>query len=51
MEVQFDRPAPRKVSKAPPPPVNSARGSGGKFSADPATTDFATFERMAQQKA
>lgn len=49
MEAQFDRPAPRKVSKAPPP-VNSARGSGGKFSANPATTDFAAFEKLAQQK-
>ncbi len=48
MEAQFDRPAPRKVSKAPPP-VNSARGSGGRFSADPATSDFAAFEKMARQ--
>ncbi len=49
MEVQFDRPAPRKASKAPPP-VNSARGSGGKFSANPATSDFAAFEKLAQGK-
>jgi hypothetical protein len=49
MEAQFDRPAPRKVSKAPPP-VNSARGSGGKFTANPATSDFAAFERLAQGK-
>jgi len=48
MEVQFERPAARKASKAPPP-VNSARGSGGRFSADPATADFAAFEKMAQQ--
>jgi hypothetical protein len=49
MEAQFDRPAPRKASKAPPP-VNSARGSGGKFSANPATSDFAAFEKLAQGK-
>lgn len=48
MEAQFDRPAPRKASKAPPP-VNSARGSGGRFAADPATSDFAAFEKMARQ--
>lgn len=50
MEAQFDRPEPRKVSKAPPP-VKSARGSGGKFTADPATSDFAAFEKLAQGKA
>jgi uncharacterized coiled-coil protein SlyX len=48
MEMQFERPAARKASKAPPP-VSSARGSGGRFSADPATSDFAAFEKMAQQ--
>jgi hypothetical protein len=49
MEVQFERPAPRKVSRAPAP-VNSARGSGGRFAPDPSTSDFAAFERLANQK-
>jgi len=47
MEASVKAPEPRKVSKAPVP-VNSARGSGGKFTPSPATEDFAAFERLAK---
>lgn len=50
MEAKLATPPAKKVSKAPPP-VSSARGSGGKYTADPATSDFAAFERLANQKA
>lgn len=36
-----------QVSKAPPPPKNTARGAGGRFSVDPATEDFTSFEQSA----
>jgi len=49
MEATLKRPEARKVSKAPAP-VKTARGSGGKFAPDPSTSDFAAFERMANQK-
>lgn len=42
-------PAPKRVSSAPAP-INTARGSSGQFQADPATMDFATFERVANGK-
>lgn len=48
MEATVKAPEPRKVSKAPVP-VNSARGSGGKFAPSAATEDFAAFERLAMQ--
>lgn len=35
----------RKVSKAPPPPKNRAKGSGGKASTAPDTEDFESFEK------
>lgn len=38
-------PTPPKIPGAPPPPP-SARGSGGRFSVDPGTADFAAFERQ-----
>jgi hypothetical protein len=49
MEARIKRPEARKVSKAPAP-VKTARGAGGKFASDPATSDFAAFERMASQR-
>lgn len=43
------KPAPKRVSSAPTP-INSARGSSGGFTPNPATMDFATFERLANSK-
>lgn len=37
----------RKVPGAPPPPQSNIRGSGMRNSFNPATADFATFEKMA----
>lgn len=43
-------PSPKPASDAPPPPGDRARGGGGRFAVDPATSDFAAFERMADSK-
>lgn len=51
MEARFSEASPKgKSGKAPAvskadPPVDPVRGSGGKFKANAATTDFAAFER------
>ena len=45
-EARHSTPQPKKVSGAPAP-INTARGSSGQFAPNPATMDFATFERMA----
>jgi hypothetical protein len=39
-----------KVTQAPPPPANRARGQGGKAQPSPDTNDFAAFERMAMAR-
>jgi hypothetical protein len=39
-----------KTTNAPEPPKERARGGGGTFQADSATTDFPAFERMANRK-
>lgn len=36
-----------KVTQAPPPPKNRAKGAGGKTQASPDTQDFASFEALA----
>lgn len=50
MEAKF---AERAKPKAPgaPPPVNRARGAGGKFTVDGNTSDFAAFEAVAMKAA
>ncbi len=40
-----------KTTSAPKPPGNQARGAGGVFVPNAATTDFAEFEAMANRKA
>lgn len=43
--------APAKTTNAPKPPGNQARGAGGHFAPNAATTDFREFETMANRKA
>lgn len=48
LQASFSTPAakPTKTaSDAPDPPAHQGRGSGGKFQVDPATDDFAAFEK------
>jgi hypothetical protein len=40
-----------KPTNAPEPPKHNVRGTSGKFETDPATTDFAAFERKAKREA
>jgi hypothetical protein len=40
---------PVAVTNAPEPPAQRARGGAGQFSANPATTDFQAFERLAMR--
>jgi hypothetical protein len=46
-EANKSSPAARIASKAPTPPPERSRGSGGKFGAEPDTEDFAAFDKLA----
>lgn len=52
LEGRFERqkeeaakPAPKRLSSAPKPPTNVARGAGGKFKVEPDTDDFGSFDK------
>lgn len=49
IEDRYTKPASKPIKRAPDlgDPPEPARGKGGKFEIDPATTDFAAFERRA----
>lgn len=52
LEARFDTKAvaPIKPASDAPAPPQQVRGNGGRFAADPATTDFAQFEKLADAK-